>query len=63
MSTTEQKPRCVKSRRTFNGWIIEMDSQSWADLMSGLSIAIDACRDDLDRARPFKALRTALSRG
>lgn len=63
MNNTPEQKRRVKSRRTLNGWILELDSQSWADVMSALSIAIDATsKDDSDRAATFRTLRSALSR-
>lgn len=56
----EQKQR-VKTRRTPAGFIIEIDPASWAEMMTALSIAIDATRNEPERAASLRKLRTALS--
>ena len=55
----QTKPQCVKSRKTLDGWALELDNASWAELMTGLSIAIDYA--DQERAARLRSLRTALS--
>lgn len=60
----QQKPRRVKARTLPDGWSIEMDHQTWAEIMTAISIAIDTCErgDDLDRAKNLRALRNTLIR-
>lgn len=61
--SSEQKPRRIKARIVPDGWAIEIDDQSWAEMMTALSIAIETCqRDgDQDRANSLRKLRSALS--
>lgn len=58
----------VQVRKTRAGWNIQLDNAAWAELMTGLSIAIDVCDGrsataiERDRAARLRALRSALSK-
>jgi hypothetical protein len=61
----EQEPRTIQVRKTPRGWNVQLDSASWAELMTGLSIAIESCEQGLDVewAEKLRALRSAISKG
>ncbi len=58
----------VQVRKTARGWNLQLDNETWAELMTGLSIAIDVCDGrsattvERDRAARLRALRSALSK-
>lgn len=60
MINQQQKLR-VKTTWTKDGYRVEMDTASWAELMVALGIAID--HSDQERAASLRKLRSALSRG
>jgi hypothetical protein len=58
----------VKSKIVPGGWVLELDDQSWAELMTAVSIAIETCeRNDLPtervRAARLRKMCSELSRG
>jgi hypothetical protein len=62
MST--QKPLRVVSRKIPACWLLELDTASWAELMTAVSIAIDATsKDEPDRAARLRTLRSQISKG
>lgn len=45
---SDARERRVKSKIVPGGWVLELDDQSWAELMTAVSIAIETCeKNDL----------------
>ena len=59
----EMPARRIQARKTTDGWQISLDDTSWANVMSALSIAIEASASYPEQQATFRTLRTLLSRG
>lgn len=62
---TDKPAPYTRSIKTPGGWKLEMDNDTWVQLMSALTIAIGSETRDghHDQAKQFAALRAAFSRG
>ena len=65
---SDVRERRVKSKIVPSGRVLELDDQSWAELMTAVSIAFETCeKNDLPteqvRAARLRKMRSELSRG
>lgn len=59
----QQKQTHIKTTKTPGGWKLEMDNDTWVQLMSALSLAIRSEEKDghADQIKTFQLLRTSFS--